>query len=342
MDFEKFGPPRRGPSNIQDKMAEFLERIMRDPKRAVRIALIAVAVIVVIIAIATSTYTVDTQENAVILRLGRFYKGAEVGPGLHFKLPFGIDKVYKGKVKKIEKAEFGYRTISAGIDSTYQVEASLMLTGDLNVVNVQWVVRYKIDNLPDYIFNLRDPRAVIRDVSDAIMRQIVGDYSVDEVITVGRESIRTEVRERMQKMLDEYRPGIRIVGVRLQEAKPPKQVRDAFNEVNRSLQEKDRLIQEAEGERNRIIPAARGERERMVLEGEGYKIEKVNNAEGEVAEFSAVLERYLKAKAISRQRMYLETMERILPKAGKKYIIQQKGDVLKLLPMSPFSEGGSR
>ena len=341
MTWHDAGPRKQGGEPAgQDKLAEALDKLMQNPKLLGYLLLGLLAFIIVVWGILSSVYTVDVQESAVVLRLGRFAKGAEVGPGLHFKLPFGIDKVYKAKVEEIRKAEFGYRTITAGIDSTYQVESSLMLTGDLNVVNVRWVVRYKIDNLPNYIFNLRDPQTVVRYVSDAVMRQVVGDYSVDEVLTFGRQSIQTAAQDKMKALLDEYQAGIRIVGVRLQESSPPKEVQDAFRDVNRASQEKQRIVQEAEAERNRRIPAARGQKERVILEAEGYKIEKVNNAQGEVAEFAAVLERYLKAREITRRRLYLETMEKVLPRAGKKYIIQNAGDVLKLLQFQPTQKKG--
>ncbi len=290
-------------------------------------------------------YTVDVQENAIILRFGKqLVSAGTVGPGLHTKIPFGVDKAYKRKVKEIKKEEFGYKTIQAGIETQYQVTSSLMLTGDLNVANVRWVVRYQIIGLADYLFNLRDVTAAVQDASNAVVRRVVGDYSVDEVMTVGRQMIQLAAQEQIQELLDQYGAGVKVVAVRLQESTPPDEVRSAFNEVNTALQERQRVIEEAKGERNRQIPAARGKRERVILEAEGYKIEKVNNAQGDVKEFEAVLERYTVAKEITRQRLYLETMAKILPKAGRKYIIEGDSGVLKLLPLENLSgvKGGAR
>jgi len=330
----------------RDEIQNILQQIERRfGKRGVLwLILAAVILIVVISALAGSFYAVGVQENAVILRFGKYREGAGViGPGLHMKIPF-IDRVYKAKVEEIKKEEFGYRTVRPGIESRFEVQPSLMLSGDLNVANVRWVVRYKIDNLPDYVFNVRDVGAAVRDVSDAVMRRVVGDYSVDEALTIGRQEIQVSAQEQMQRLLDEYKVGIKIIAVRLQESTPPEEVRDAFNEVNQALQEKDRTIQEAEGERNKRIPAARGLKLRAIAEAEGYKINKTNRATGDVKEFEAVLERYLLAKEITRRRLYLETMAKVLSKAGRKYVIEGDQGVLKLLPLEfgPALKGGGQ
>jgi len=305
-----------------------------NPAKLLWLVVGVIVLILVVAGLVGSFYTVDVQENAVVLRFGRYLKSAGIiGPGLHMKIPFGVDRVYKAKVKEIKKEEFGYKTIQAGIETEYQVMTSLMLTGDLNVANVRWVVRYQIVDLPAYLFNLRDVQAAVRDVSSAIVRRVVGDYSVDEVLTIGRQAIQSAAQEQMQQLLDRYGAGVKVVAVRLQESTPPDEVRDAFNDVNRALQEKQRLIQEAEGERNKQVPAARGQRERTILEAEGYKIEKVNRAKGDVAEFEAVFERYRSARQITRQRLYLETMARLMSQAGRKYVIQGDSEVLKLLPL---------
>ena len=302
-----------------------------------------VLLILVILGLSGTFYAVDVQESAVVLRFGKHLESAgTIGPGLHAKIPFGVDKVYKEKVKEVKKEEFGYKTLKAGIETQYEVMSSLMLTGDLNVANVQSVVRYQIVNLPNYLFSLRDVQAAVRDISEAVMRRVVGDYSVDEVLTIGRQEIQTTAQEQIQELLQQYGAGIKVVAVRLQESTPPEEVRDAFNEVNRALQEKQQVMQEAEGERNRQIPAARGDKERMILEAEGYKIQKVNRAAGDVAEFEAVLDKYKVAKEITRQRLYLETMAKVLSKAGRKYIIEGEEGVLKLLPLEqiPVRKGG--
>lgn len=333
--------PPRGP-NSADHFAEALDRLVRKPEN-IAFAIVAVCILIAVAAaLLTSFYTVDTQENAVILRFGKLLP-EPIGPGLHWKLPYGVDRVYKEKVKEVKKEEFGYRTIQAGVESSYQVTSSVMLTGDLNVANVRWVVRYRIRDLAKYLFNLRDARAIVQDVSNAVMRRVVGDYSVDEVITIGRQDIQMSAQDQMQRLLRDYGAGVDIVAVRLQESTPPEEVRAAFNEVNRSLQEKEKTIQEAKGKRNDRVPAARGEKERVILEAEGYKTEKINNAQGDVKEFDAVLEQYAKAKEITRQRLYLETMEKILPNAGKKFIVDKESDILKLLPFDAMpARGGSQ
>lgn len=328
-----------------DPVREFLDKLRGKQKLVLRGVLAIIVIVLVIWGLATAFYTVDVQESAIILRFGKYLESAgTIGPGLHTKMPFGIDKVYKAKVKEVKKEEFGYKTIRAGIETEAETLPALALTGDLNVATVQWAVQYRIHNLRDYYINLRNVSAAVRDVSEAVMRRVVGDYSVDEVLTIGRNEIQRSAQEQMQALLDQYGVGIRIVAVKLQDTRPPKEVRDAFNDVNRAMQEKKRLIQQAEGERNRQIPAARGERERVVRGAEGYKIQKVNIAQGDVAEFEAVLEKYLLAKEITRQRLYLETMAKVLPKAGKKYIIQGGGDVLKLLPFEqlPTRKGGGQ
>lgn len=333
--------PRGGPSSA-DQFAEALDRLIRKPENIALGVIVVVSLAVVGFGVLTAFYTVDAQENAVILRFGRRIPG-QVGPGLHGKLPFGIDRVHKARVKEVKREEFGYRTIQAGIETTYEVTSSLMLTGDLNVANVRWVVRYQIRDIADFLLNIRDARSVVRDVSSAVMRRVVGDYSVDEVITIGRQEIQAAAQEQMQQLLRDYGVGVHIVAVRLQESAPPAEVRDAFNEVNRSLQEKERTIQDAEGVRNDRIPAARGERERVILEAEGYKIEKINRAEGDVMEFRAVLEQYAEAEEITRNRLYLETMERILPRAGKKFVVENESDILKLLPFDAMpAKGGAQ
>ena len=330
-----------GRSEEVERIVEQFGRQFRDGgARVVWFALLAVVGALLLWGLATSFYTVDVQENAVVLRFGRYLKDlGAVGPGLHAKLPFGIDKVYKARVKEVKKEEFGYKTVRAGIESEYEVVSSLMLTGDLNVANVQWVVRYQIDDLPDYLFNLRDVRAAVRDVSDAVVRRVVGDYSVDEVLTIGRQAIQLDAQEQIQELLRRYHAGVNVVAVRLQDSTPPEDVRDAFNDVNRALQERERLIQEAKGELNNRIPAARGEKERMILEAEGYKIQKKNRAIGDVAEFEAVLERYETAKEITRQRLYLETMSKVLARAGRKYIVEGDEGVVKLLPLEGLAGG---
>ena len=298
--------------------------------------------IVVIVAgwgIVTSYFTVEADEEAVILRLGAVHD--TVGPGFHGRLPFGIDKVHKGAVKTVHQAEFGYRTIRAGVKSHFdhkspQVMAeATMLTGDLNQVLVTWEVRYKIKNLVNFKFKVRDPVETLRAVSEAVMRTEVGDRSVDEALTLDRTSLENTVAEKMRALLDSFECGIHIVKVNLKKVDPPDPVRDAFNGVNRAMQVRDKIVNEAEGEVNKKLPVARGRKDRAIKEAEGYKIGRLNRAKGETVAFLAVLAEYQNAEDITRRRLYLEAMGRALPRVGDLTLIDSdQGGVLKLLDLN--------
>lgn len=308
----------------------------RNPARVFYLAWMAVGLILVIVAVSTSFYTVEANEEAVVLRFGSFHTIA--GPGFHGKLPFGIDRVHKGAVQTVYAAEFGFRTLSAGVKTQYARESrSLMaeadmLTGDVNLAMLNWEVRWKIRDLKDFLFNVRDPVETLRDVSQAAMRIEVGDRSVDEVLTIDRIAIAIAAGERMQKELDFYGCGIHIVRVNLKGVVPPDPVRDAFNRVEEAKQEKDRILNLAEGLRNQKVPAARGEAEKVVKEAEGYHIGRVNRAQGDISAFLAVLAEYQKAPEVTRRRLYLEAMEEILPHVGRITVVDGDGPgVLKHL-----------
>ncbi len=294
--------------------------------------IIPVAFILGIIIIGySSIYTVKANQEAAILRFGRYIK--TVGPGLHGKLPFGIDKVYIGEVKRIYNEEFGYRTLRSGRESIIEYDfrgakdVSLMLTGDRNCAEVNWVVRYKIKDLEGFLFNVRNVKSTIRDVSEAVMRRTVGDRSIDEVLTIGRRDIEESVRGEMEDILDLYGCGIDIQVVNLKGVNPPRQVKDAFDAVNKAVQLRDQIINEAEGKKNKIIPAAMGKKEQVIKEAEGYKIKRINEATGDTKSFLAVWKEYEKAKDVTRRRLYLETMSKVIPECEEIYIIdkEQKG-----------------
>ena len=288
----------------------------------------------------SSVFTVKANQEAAMLRFGKYTE--TVGPGLHFKLPFGIDRVYVGEVKRIYNEEFGYRTISSGRESMIDYnfrgagEVSLMLTGDRNCAEVHWVIRYKIKNLKEFLFRVRDVKSAIRDVSEAVMRRIVGDMSIDEVLTIGRRKIEEIAEAEIETVLDTYGCGIDIQVVNLKGVNPPEQVKDAFDAVNKAVQLRDQITNEAEGKRNKIIPAAMGKKEQAIREAEGYKIKRINEATGDTKAFLAVWEEYEKAKDVTRRRLYLETMEKVIPKCEKIYIIDkdQKG----ILPILNLGE----
>ena len=293
---------------------------------------IPVAIVIGIIILGYSTvFTVKANQRAVILRFGKYMETVE--PGLHFKLPFGIDKVYAGEVKRIYNEEFGYRTLRSGRESMIDYnfrgaqEVSLMLTGDRNCAEVHWVVRYKIKNLKEYLFNVRNVKSTIRDVSEAVMRRLIGDRSIDEVLTIGRRDIEDIAEGEIETLLDMYGCGIDVQAVNLKGVNPPAQVKDAFDAVNKAVQMRDQITNEAEGKRNKVIPAAMGKKEQAISEAEGYKIRRINEATGDTKAFLAVWKEYEKAKDVTRRRLYLETMAKVIPKCGEVYIIDedQKG-----------------
>ena len=290
----------------------------------------------------TSAYTVEADEVGVIQRFGAYT--STTPPGLHFKLPLGIETVQKVKVQRVFKQEFGFRTVKADIRTTYSdrdfSSESLMLTGDLNAALVEWIVQYRIKDPVNYLFKVRNVEATIRYVSEAIMRQVVGDNSVDEVIILSRKQIAQDAQEQMQKLLDEYETGIDIVTVNLQDVNPPLPVQPAFNEVNEARQEKERIINEAWESYNTIIPKAKGQAEQVVLEAEGYAANRVNRAKGDADRFTQVWREYTKAKDVTERRMYIEMMREILPKVEKKYIIDE--DLKSFLPMLQMGKGAGR
>ena len=292
--------------------------------------------ILIISILFTSFYTIETNEVGVILRWGKFVGKAL--PGLHFKLPLGIDKVIPVKVKYIYKEEFGFRTKKPGIITEYEEKKfeneSLMLTGDLNVLDVEWIVQFRIKDPYKFLFNLRNVRKAIRDASESVMRKIVGDYTFDEVLTTKRLEINDKAQQELQKILDSYEAGIEIITVKLQDVNPPDPVKPAFNEVNEAKQEKERMINEAWQVYNKKIPEAQGKAKKIIMEAEGYAQEIINKAQGDAERFLSLLSSYKKAKDITLKRLYLEYMEKILKKAGKKYIIDEKEkSILPLLQL---------
>ena len=300
---------------------------------------LAIVGIIIIVVLVSTFYSVGPEELGVIRRFGRYARTSE--PGLHVKAPF-METVTKVRVLHVFKEEFGFRTLQAGERTIYAPgrfdEESLMLTGDLNVAVAEWIVQYRVLDPVNYLFNVRDPSETIRDISEAAMRQIVGDRSVDEVLTVGRIEIGQEVQRKLQEILNFYQAGIQIITVKLKDVNPPDPVKPAFNEVNEAKQERQTIINEAWQTYNKIIPKARGEAEKTISEAEGYAINRVNHAEGDASKFVALWEEYRKAKDVTRRRLYLETLGEVLPKMGRKYIIdsQQQG----ILPLLSLGEEG--
>jgi membrane protease subunit HflK len=306
---------------------------------------IVVLLLLVIIAL-TSFYTIGPEEIGVVLRLGRYQRSTD--PGLHMKMPLGIERVIKVPIQRQLKEEFGFQTVSAGVRSQYtsrgrEAEAN-MLTGDLNAAVVEWVVQYRIVDPYKYLFRVRNVRSTFRDISEAVVRKVVGDRTVNEVLTVGRQEIADLVEQQLQELCDQYETGIKVEQVVLQDVNPPDPVKPSFNEVNQAQQEKEKLINEAQSDYNRVIPRARGEAEQTIREAEGYALNRVNTARGDSARFVAVYQEYRKAPEVTRRRIYLETMNKILPQVSKKVVLDEslKGIVplLNLEPGKPVQGGG--
>lgn len=292
--------------------------------------------IVIIIILAGSFFQVETEEVGVIVRFGEYNRTVE--SGLNFKVPF-MEKVFKVPVERQQKLEFGFRTVRAGVQTEYTRsgtrDESLMLTGDLNLADVEWVVQYRIDQPYNYLFKVRNPETTLRDISESAMRQIVGDRTVNEVLTIGRTEISSKVEDLIQSICRDYSMGIKIDQVVLQDVNPPDPVKTAFNAVNEAQQEKETLINQAKSEYNKVIPKARGQAKETIQKAEGYATERVNNALGEVARFNSLYFEYAKAPEVTKRRIYLETMGDVIPKLGNKIITDDSGNsVIPLLQMS--------
>jgi membrane protease subunit HflK len=296
-----------------------------------------VPLLLLVIILWSSIFQISTEEVGVITRFGKYVR--QVEPGLNFKIPFAED-VYKVPVERQQKLEFGFRTVSAGVNTKYRESSSstkdesLMLTGDLNLAEVQWVVQYRVDNAYNNLFKVRNPQSTLRTISEAAMRQIVGDRTVNEVLTVGRTEIGSKLQELIQQICREYSMGIKIEQVVLQDVNPPEPVKAAFNAVNEAQQEKETLINQAKSAYNKVIPKARGQAEETIQQAEGYAAERVNNADGEAARFTALYNEFVKAPEVTKRRIYLETMSNVIPKIGNVVITDDKGNnVLPLLQM---------
>ena len=334
-------------------------------KRVIIAVVVAVVVVVAAVGVKTAVYTVPTDSAGVVQRFGSYSRTTE--PGIHLKIPFWVETAVAVPVRKVQKEEFGFRTLKAGVDTRYlgteEIDARrsstedlmrliresgerisrsttselaerakeilrgeyVMLTGDLNITDVEWIVQYLIKDARSYLFNIREPRQTIRDASQAVMRQLIGNGSVDEAITIGRIEYEISAKEALQKLLDEYETGILVVTVKLQSSNPPQKVRPAFNEVNKALQQKETRINEAMKTYNEAVPKSKGEAKKAIETAKGYAAERVNEALGDIAKFEKIYTEYIKAPDITRQRMYLETMSKVLPLIPEKWIIEQGG-----------------
>jgi membrane protease subunit HflK len=280
---------------------------------------------VIVWGVMSSYYTVQPEERAVVKRFGKVVSIND--PGLHFKLPFGIDSVQKVATERVMKQEFGFRSAdSDGERTEYSPEdfpdESLMLSGDLNIIDVEWVVQYRISDPMKYLYQQRDPERTLRDIAESVMRRVVGNRLGSEVLTTARVAISALARDEIQAAMQSYDNGIHVVTVELQDVVPPSAVQPAFNEVNEARQERERMINEATKQANQEIPKAKGEANRALSEAQGYAAERINYAKGETARFNAILAEYRVAPDVTRTRLYLETLFQVLPNVGSVYVVK--------------------
>ena len=293
-----------------------------------------ILLIFILLFFSTSTfYTVAVDEVGVVQRFGKYVRTTQ--PGLNFKLPSGIEKVTKVKVRRVYKEEFGFRTVrrdvqTRAISGGENKNVSLMLTGDLNVALVPWIVQYRIKDPYKFLFKVRDNRKLLIDMSEAAMRLVVGDRSINEVISK-REEIAVEARNVLQDEMDRADSGINIITIEMKKTNVPGPVQPSFNEVNQATQEKEKMIYQAKEDYNKAIPTARGEAERTIKAAEGYALDRVNRAKGDASRFKALYAEYAKAKDVTKRRLYLESLRDLLPKLGEKYIVDE--DQKNLLPL---------
>ncbi|MDP8262505.1 MAG: FtsH protease activity modulator HflK [Candidatus Ancaeobacter aquaticus] len=328
--------------NNPDQIIELGKKKFADSKKFIPILII---VVVVIVALTGMVYSIGPDEVGVLTRFGKYT--ATTDPGLHMKLPFGIDKVKPVKVKRIFKEEFGSKSTRSNIRRGYTtrpyLDQSLMLTGDLNILNVQWIVQFRVKDPVKLLFYIRDPLDAVRDLSEVVMRRYVGDYRVDEVLTTKREEIDDRVQVELQRILDSYDTGIQVVTVKLLDVNPPDAVKPAFNEVNEAKQERERVINQAWEAYNKAIPRARGEAKKVIRQAEGYALDKVNRSKGEAERFGMILSEYKKAPEITKKRLYLDTMSNVLPQADQKYVVDKKqSSILPLMNIGKNAKKGGK
>ncbi len=337
--------PPGDPPELPEQIREIFERMQWKKARPEKIGVIAAVVVFVVLLVGvglTTAYTVEPDGQAVVKRFGKVIDIRP--PGLHFKLPLGIDRQYFVPTERVLKEEFGFRTVATRDRTIYEKlpmhrEESLMLTGDLKVIDVEWVVQYRVDDPDQYLHRVRDREKTIRDISEAVMRRIVGNSLGSAVLTEKRVQVAQMARDEIQEILASFDMGVRIQTLELQDVTPPEPVKPAFNEVNEAEQERERLINEAEKRRNQVIPRAQGEAQQMIEEAEAYRATRVNRALGEAGRFSAILEEYQDAPEVTRRRLYLEMIDDVLPSLGHVYVVEE--GATQPIPLLNLGAGGS-
>jgi len=339
LDEGRFGAYGKG-MRYRDDMDDVNVRVvLARIRRWLPISAAALLLLLVALGLLTMVYTVQPEEQAVVQRFGAVIK--TTSPGLHFKLPFGIDRVQRVATERVLKEEFGFRTAAVGGSTRYAQadypDESLMLSGDLNIIDVEWVVQYRIADPIQYLYSMREPTRTLRDISESVMRRVVGNHLGSEILTTARVKIASTARDEIQATMKQYETGIHIVTVELQNVVPPTAVQPAFNSVNEARQERERMINEATKQANEAIPRAQGEANRAIAEAQGYAAERTNKALGETARFRAILAEYQTAPEVTRRRMYLEALSDLLPEIGSVLVIRegQSG----LVPLLHLREG---
>jgi len=325
---------------VPPKMDDLVEKFKKFKLPGSPLLILLIVLIVLIFLGSSMFYTVGVDEVGVVQRFGKYVRIAQ--PGLNFKLPRGIEEVKKVRVRHIFKDEFGFRTLEAGVRTRYAsgsayLDESLMLTGDLNVAVVPWVTQYRINDPYKYLFKVQDQQKTLSDLAEATMRRVIGDRSINEVISK-REEIAVAAKLALQKELDEAELGIKVVTIEMKKTNVPEAVQPSFNEVNQAIQEKEQMIYQAKKEYNKVIPEAKGNAAKTIKKAEGYAISVLNRAEGDAQRFSDLYNAYKNAKDVTRRRLFLDAMQQILPKLGKKYIMD--ADQKNVLPLLNLEQPG--
>ena len=330
---------------MEDKFNVIDLNRLRMPNAPGRLVVGGVVAVALLLAVLNTLYQVQPEEVGVVLRFGEYVRTTD--PGLRAKLPF-VEQVLKVPVQRQLKQEFGFQTADAGVRTQFVpqdrrfADEAVMLTGDLNVAVVEWIVQYRVADPFLFLFKVRNPEDTFRDMNEAVMREVVGDRTVTEVVTIGRQQVEVQVKEQLQDLSDQYEMGIAIDQVVLQDVNPPDPVKPSWDEVSQAQQQRDQMVNEALAEYNRVIPRARGEAQQAILQAEGYALDRVNRSQGDSTRFTALYDAYRRAPNVTRQRMYLETMQRILPNVGRKlYVDKDTTGVLPLLSLDnlPISRG---
>ena len=331
MDWEKWQQKREGPGTPPD-LDKVVDNIKRFRGRMPSFYLLIV--IAILIWVLSGIYIVAPDEVGVVKRWGAYNRTTEPGP--HYHLPSPIETVLRPKVTQVRRFEIGFRTVNPGPPAQYRpvTDEALMLTGDENIIDIWFIVQYRVKSANDFLFNIEDPVKTVRDAAEAAMREVIGKNKIDEALTAGKNQIQLDTKQTLQTIMDKYQSGLEVVAVQLQEVHPPQEVRAAFKDVASAKEDQNKFVNEAEGYANDLLPKAKGRAAELIAQAEAYKSEEVNRAQGDTDRFLAVLKEYRKAEEVTRKRLYLETMTKVLASANKFVLESDRQNVLPLLPLS--------